>query len=121
MQRMLMLNLIVLSSLIVVSIFSAEVKSECDISGLWNHSAKPAKLLINLSKGEISVHSHDNNAKAIGLVVLKSLELNSTLTSWNAKMYSAAEDSFVDVKITSKSCNQLSVSFNNEEVLGLLR
>ncbi len=116
-----MLKLIALSSLIVVSIFSSEAKSECDISGLWNHSAKPAKLFVNLSKGEISVHTHDNNAKAIGLVVIKSLELDSTLTSWNAKMYSAAEDSFVDVKITSKSCNQLSVSFNSEDVLRLLR
>jgi len=116
-----MLKLVVLSSLLIVSMFSAEAKSECDISGLWNHSAKPAKLFVNLSKGEISVHSHDNNAKAIGLIVLKGLVLDSNLTSWNAKMYSAAEDSFVDVKITSNSCMQLTVSFNNEEVLGLLR
>jgi len=116
-----MLKLIVVSCLLVVSVFSTGAKGECDISGIWNHSAKPAKLFVNLSKGEISVHSHDNNAKAIGLVVLKGLKLDLTSTYWNAKMYSAAEDSFVDVQITSKSCNQLSVSFNNEEVLGLLR
>jgi len=121
MQRMIMLKLIVLSSFLVVSIFPAEAKGECDISGIWNHSTKPAKLLVNLSKGEISVHSHDNNAKAIGLVVLKNLKLDSTSTYWNAKMYSAAEDSFVDVQITPQSCNHLSVSFNNDEVLGLLR
>ncbi|WP_199922622.1 hypothetical protein [Pseudoalteromonas piratica] len=116
-----MFKLIVLSFLLVVSIFSTEAKGKCDISGIWNHSSKPAKLFVNLSKGEISVLSHDNNAKAIGLVVLKSIVLDSSSNSWDAKMYSAAEDSFVDVQIKSKSCNQLSVSFNNEEVLGLLR
>ena len=117
-----MFKLIVLSSLLVFSLFTTAAKSdECDISGVWNHSAKPAKLLIDLNKGEISVYSHENNSESIGLVALKGLKLGSTTSSWNAKMYSAAEDSFVDVKITSKSCNQLSVSFNNEEVLGLLR
>ena len=116
-----MFKLVVLSSLLVASIFSSEVKADCDISGIWNHSAKPAKLLVDLSNGEISVHSHENNAKAIGLVVLKSLKSGVTSSSWDAKMYSAAEDSFVDVQITSKGCNQLSVNFNGEEVLGLLR
>jgi len=36
-------------------------------------------------------------------------------------MYSAAEDSFVDVQIISEGCNQLSVNFNGEEVLALAR
>jgi len=116
-----MFKLVVLCFLLVVLFFPSEAKGNCDISGIWNHSAKPAKLFIDLSKGEISVHSHENNAKAIGLVVLKSLKSGSTSTSWYAKMYSAAEDSFVDVQITSNSCNQLSVNFNGEEVLGLLR
>ena len=116
-----MLKLIVLSSLLVISILSIEAKSECDISGIWNHSAKPAKLFVNLRKSEVTVHSHDKNTKAIGLVVIKDIEVDSSSNSWNAKMYCAAEDSFVDVQITSKSCNQLSVSLNNEEILGLLR
>ena len=117
-----MFKLIVLGSILTASIFTAEVKSEeCNISGVWDHTAKPAKLFIDLTKGEISVHSHDLNPKSIGLVVLKSLKLDSTKSSWDAKMYSAAEDSFVDVQITSKSCNQLSVGFQGEEVLGLAR
>jgi len=117
-----MFKLIVLSSTLLVSLFSSAAKSgECNISGVWDHSAKPAKLFIDLSKGEISVQTHELNSKAIGLVVLKSLKLDSDANSWDAKMYSAAEDSFVDVQITSKSCNQLSVSFKGEEVLGLLR
>lgn len=117
-----MYKLIAVSSILVVALFSMTAQGdECDISGVWNHSAKPAKLFIDLSKGEISVHSHENNVESIGLVALKSLKLGSTTSSWNAKMYSAAEDSFVDVQITSKSCNQLSVSFNDKEVLGLLR
>jgi len=117
-----MLKQLVLSSLLISSLFSTSAKSdECDISGIWNHSAKPAKLFIDLSKGEISVYAHELNPKSIGLVVLKSLKLGATQSSWNAKMYSAAEDSFVDVQIASKSCNQLSISFSGEEVLGLLR
>lgn len=39
-----------------------EAKSECDISGIWNNSSKPAKLVVDLAKDEISVHSHDNNS-----------------------------------------------------------
>jgi len=117
-----MFKQIVLSSILVTSLFSTEAKGEqCDISGVWNHSAKPAKLIIDLSKAEISVLSHELNPEAIGLVVLKSLALGSTLSSWNAKMYSAAEGSFVDVQITSTNCHQLSVSFSDKEVLRLLR
>lgn len=116
-----MFKLLVLSSILISSFFTLEAKGQCEISGLWNHSTKPAKLFIDLDKGEISVQSHDNNTKAIGAVVLKSLELGSTPNFWNAKMYSAAEDSFVGVQITSKGCHQLSVSFKGEEVLGLLR
>jgi len=117
-----MFKLLILSSLLIVSPFSAESKGdECEISGIWDHSAKPAKLFIDLDKGEISVHSHENNPESIGLVALKSITRGSTDNSWNAKMYSAAEDTFVKVQITSNSCNKLSVSFNGEEVLGLLR
>jgi len=117
-----MFKLIVLSSIFLVILFSPTAKSsECDISGVWDHSAKPATLFIDLSKGEISVHTHEINSESIGLVVLKNLQPGSNSTSWHAKMYSGADNSFVDVQITSKSCNQLAVSFNGEEVLRLLR
>lgn len=117
-----MFKLIVLSTILIATIFTPKAKSEeCNISGVWNHTAKPAKLFIDLAKGEISVHSHDKTPKSIGLVVLKSLKQSSAESSWEAKMYSATEDSFVDVQITSKGCNQLSVSFHGEEVLGLIR
>jgi hypothetical protein len=109
------------SVLVAVSFFSAGVKSDCDISGLWDHSAKPAKLLVDLAKGEISVHSHDDNTKAIGLVVLKGVKPTSKSSSWHAKMYSADEDSFVDVEIVAKDCHQLSIHFQGEEVLQLVR
>ncbi|MCF7499515.1 hypothetical protein [Pseudoalteromonas sp. L1] len=116
-----MLRFLVLSSLLVTSIYSTEVQADCDISGIWRHSTKPAKLLVDLRKGEISVQSHDNNAKAVGLVVLKDLKSSLTSANWDAKMYSAAEDSFVDVQITSESCNHLSVNYNSEEILELFR
>jgi hypothetical protein len=115
-------KLAVFSSIVIVCIFSVGVKSEeCNIAGVWEHSAKPATLFIDLTKGEISVHSHDLNPKSIGLVVLKSIKLSSTTSSWDAKMYSAAVNTFVDVLITSKSCNQLSVGFQGDEILGLVR
>ena len=90
-----MSKLLVLSFSIVVSLYSTIAKSQdCDISGIWEHSAKPAKLFVDLNTGNISVHSHENNAKAIGLVVIKNIEADADSSSWQAKMYSAAEDSF---------------------------
>ncbi|GAA0363083.1 hypothetical protein GCM10009092_29330 [Bowmanella denitrificans] len=116
-----MFRFLVFSSMLVASTFSAHAKGDCDISGIWNHSAKPAKLLIDLDKAEATVYSHDNNKKAIGLVVLKGVMPTSNSSLWDAQMYSAADDSFVDVQITSKGCNQLIVSFDGAEVLGLVR
>ncbi|MGQ8366192.1 hypothetical protein [Glaciecola sp. 1036] len=116
-----MLKFIVFSSVLVLSIFSVQAKSDCDISGIWNHSAKPAKLLIDLNKSEVTVYSHDNNSNAIGLVVLKALKPTSNSSLWEAKMYSAEEDSFVNVQISSKGCNKLIVIFDGEEVLELIR
>jgi len=112
---------LVFSSILVVSIFSVQAKNKCDISGVWDHSAKPAKLLVNLNEAEVTVYSHDNNPKAVGLAVLEALKPTSNSLLWNAQMYSSAEDSFVDVQIALKSCNQLTVSFDGEEVLELVR
>jgi len=116
-----MLRFSVFSFILVVSIFSVQAKSECDISGVWNHSAKPAELLIDLNKSEITVYSHDNNKKAIGLVVLKAFKPTSNATLWTAQMYSATDDSFVDVQMVSEGCSQLTVSFDGEEILELVR
>ncbi len=116
-----MFKLFVLSSVVMVSTFLAKATVACDISGVWSHAQKPATLMVDLVKGEVSVHSHDNNEKGIGLVVLKSLELGATPSSWKAKMYSAPQDSFVDVQVLAKNCQQLIVRYKEEEVLKLLR
>lgn len=116
-----MLRFLVFSSILVVSTFTAETKGDCDISGIWNHSAKPVKLLVDLSKGEVSVQSHNDNTKAIGLVIVKDIKPEPKSSLWNAKMYSADEDSFVAVQIKSHGCNQLSIDFQGEEVLKLFR
>lgn len=116
-----MLRFLVFSSILVASTFSVQAKGDCDISGIWNHSDKPAKLLIDLKKAEATVYSHDDNTKAIGLVVLKAVKPASSSSLWDAQMYSAEEDSFVDVQITSKDCNQLNVVFQGDEVLSLVR
>lgn len=100
------------------SIVSAE---ECDISGIWNHSSKPATLFIELNKAEITVHSHETNPESVGLVALNSLKFNKIENYWKAKMYSALDGVFVEVKITSQGCHQLTVSYRGEDVLGLVR
>lgn len=107
--------------ILVAAIFSAQVKGDCDISGIWKHSAKPAQLLIDLNKAEATVYSHDNHMKAVGLVVLKAVKPASHASLWDAQMYSAEDDSFVDVQITSKDCNQLNVVYQGDEVLSLVR
>ena len=71
-----MLRFSVFSFILVVSIFSVQAKSECDISGVWNHSAKPAELLIDLNKSEITVYSHDNNKKSTWVSCFKGLKTN---------------------------------------------
>lgn len=116
-----MFKLILLVSLLVLSGLSSEAKAQCDISCIWNHSTKPATLFVDSGKGEISVHSHDNNGKAIGLVVLKGVQPTSESSLWNAQMYSADDDAFVDVQIASEGCNQLSVDYQGEEILLLVR
>lgn len=122
MQRIIMYKLIFSSVTFLLTLFSIAAKAgECRISGVWSHSAKPAKLFIDLNKAELSVHSHENNSESIGLIVLKKITQSSTKNTWNAEMYSATEGSFVNVKLVSKSCNKLSISFNGEEVLGLFR
>lgn len=95
--------------------------NECDISGIWQHSAKPATLFIDLNKGEMSVKTHQLNPESIGQVVITSIKLGNSSGLWHAKMYSAAENSFVNVQMKPHSCNQLKVSYNGEEVLTLLR
>ena len=116
-----MYKVIVLASFLMASSLCYGTTSECDISGEWQHSAKPATLYVDIGAAEISVQSHDDNAKAIGLVVLKNLEAATVAHTWHAKMYSAADDAFVDVLVKSSHCNQLIVSYNGEQILTLLR
>ena len=102
-------KIIALSFIAIATGFSSKANSEeCDISGVWDHSAKPAKLFVDIDKGEVSVHSHELNSESIGLVVLQNLQLGLTPLSWHAQMYSATEGAFVDVEISTKSWSNLS-------------
>ncbi|QTH62652.1 hypothetical protein J1N51_07625 [Psychrosphaera ytuae] len=100
---------------------SANAQYECPVSGIWDHSSKPAQLFFDSNKAEISVHSHANNADAVGSVVIKDIKIDKAQHNWSAKMYSAVENSYVTVQVRPKGCNQLSVYFQGEEVLKLLR
>lgn len=116
-----MLKFLMYGSVLVLLTFTVEAKGRCDIAGIWNHSAKSAKLLVDLNKDEVSVYSHHDHPKAIGSVVIKGIKPDPNSSSWKAKMYSADTDSFVDVQIKSNSCNELTVDFQGEEVLKLVR
>lgn len=117
-----MLKREVLTCILAFTFLSAVVESkECDISGVWNHATKSAELEIDIASGEIAVHSHKNNSQTIGLVVIKELKMNDVGPNWSGKMFSAAENDFVGVKIQVNSCRELIVSLNSELVLTLTR
>lgn len=59
-----MLRFLVVSSTLLVANFTVHAKA-CDIGGVWDHSAKPARLLVDVNKAQITVYSHDNNSKAV--------------------------------------------------------
>ncbi|NMP33420.1 hypothetical protein HII17_17875 [Thalassotalea sp. M1531] len=104
-----------------------------DISGSWKHSEKPAWIQINFTNnvGEAVVFDHKNNIKANGLTVINQITANSDNNAehnfhWSAKMYSMANDNFVDVKLTLATDDTLIVFALNEhnawyEVLKLHR
>ncbi len=117
-----MVKLLVLSFIIITAFYSTAVQAQqCDISGIWKHSAKEAKLFIDLTSGEVAVHSHEVNPESIGLVVLKNLTVDSIPSHWQGEMFSGTAGAFVPVTITAKSCHHLSVNYRGDEVLGLLR
>ena len=93
----------------------------CDISGVWQHAGKPAELFIDTEKGEISVHSHELNPNAVGLVVIKNVEAETNGLTWTAKMYHAQKDDFVAVSITADRCNMLTVRHQSEAILKLIK
>lgn len=112
----------IIFSIVLVLAFSKSTHAlTCDISGIWNHSAKPAKLYINIEKGEVSVYAHEVNPESIGLTVMENLELSLQPSSWKAEMYSAATSSMVNVLIEEKNCSQLIVNYNGEQILELVR
>lgn len=96
-------------------------EERCDISGVWQHAGKPAELSIDLSKGEIKVHSHELNPNAVGLVVIKNVKPTPTVSSWSAKMYHAQVDDFVTINITAENCKKLNLSHQGDQVLSLNR
>ena len=72
---------LILGLLFLFSFHPVYAKS-CDISGIWQHADKSATLLVDLTKSEVSVHQHDENPKANGLVVIKEVtEMKEQLIS----------------------------------------
>jgi len=99
------------------------------IVGLWKHSANPAWINISSNKNIATavIERHDNNIKANGSQIIKSITpIKNNNTQWRGKMYSAATDDFVDVSITQINKHTLNVTYtNNTEnktlILTLLR
>ncbi|GLX78373.1 hypothetical protein tinsulaeT_17130 [Thalassotalea insulae] len=94
----------------------------CEINGSWKHSQKPASLLIDISKQQITVERHQLNPDTAGLTVIQELQTDKTKENlWSGKMYAATSDSFIPVKITALNCHTLVVTENMKEILRLLR
>lgn len=112
------------SSLLISFFITASVNSyaqqQCDISGVWQHAGKPAELLINMEKGEMSVYTHQQNPEAEGLVVIKQLSKANTENQWLGKMYNAADNNFIEVTLSSPHCTKLTVTDKGKAVLTLL-
>ncbi len=121
-KRTIMFKHLLSKSILLASFFPLMVTgANCDVSGVWKHADKPATLFIDLNAGEVLVQSHQGHPQSTGLVVIKNLELSSDST-WSAQMYSAEVDSYVTVNIiTSHNCRQMDVSYEDENILKLLR
>ncbi|KGJ93757.1 hypothetical protein [Colwellia psychrerythraea] len=88
--------------LLIFVFLSVNSFADVHIAGIWKHSQKPAWFDITFESGEgsLSVKRHDNNVKAVGLNVIKSIKPNVKQSSqWLGQMYSAAEDGYVAVKL----------------------
>lgn len=97
------------------------LNERCDISGVWQHAGKPAKLFIDTDKGEISVHSHELNPNAVGLVVIKNVAAETNDLTWAANMYHAENKDFVAVHIVADRCDVLTVRHQSEVILKLIK
>lgn len=102
--------------------------SASNISGIWKHSQKPAWLEITFASGvgALSVKRHDNNPNAVGLNVIKDIQLDSKRSSqWVGQMYSALENSYVSVRLVLINPNTLAVfaksDVNSNEILRIVR
>lgn len=111
---------LILGLLFLFSFHPVYAKS-CDISGIWQHADKSATLLVDLTKSEVSVHQHDENPKANGLVVIKEVTEIKPSLKWHAQMYNAAENNFVKVDIYQENCQVLRIYDNDKEILRMLR
>ena len=98
--------------LISLVLLSASSFADGRINGIWKHTEKPAWLEINFESGvgSLAVKRHDNNVKAEGLKVIKDIEVDSNQSSqWLGKMYSAAVDGYVDVKLILINSSSIAV------------
>ncbi|WP_298445529.1 hypothetical protein [uncultured Ferrimonas sp.] len=118
---MLIKRMMLIIAIVAATCSAATAAEPCDISGIWQHAAKPATLRIDLSRGEMLVYAHQTHPDSTGLVVLNRLKRTTAAASWQAQMYSAAAEGFVEVQLLATNCNQLSVRYQQQLVLELLR
>ena len=94
-----------------------------DISGVWQHSAKPVLLNVDLASGLVKVKSHKNNKDSEGLTVIKNINKNAQHPQyWFGEMYNGYIQSYVPVELYLASTGTLLVhDAKGLEVLKLYR
>lgn len=113
--------------LLLVVALPATAIANTAIDGVWQHSQKPAWLNFQFDDGIgiARVFRHDNNEKAKGLMVLKSIEeIEGFATKWSGKMYAAHLNDFIDAELNLIQPNQLEITIKNgseSEILLLIR
>ena len=93
-----------------------------EIDGIWKHADKDAWLKIDAKTGIASVYEHQGHPENAGLTIVRDIVAVAGETNlWQAKMYSASDQDFVDVTIHTTRPGALEVIYQDELVLTLIQ
>lgn len=116
------------ASLVLTLVLVACTNEKSKVEGLWKHSDKPAWIRIEFSRdiGSGRIARHDDNQDAVGLSLLEQIQRDRNLPNqWNAMIYSAEDDNYVNAILSLNEGDTLLVSTNaseaSVEVLRLIR
>jgi len=124
-----MINPFKFISFIFATFISCATFASQSIESIWKHSGKPAwiEVVFDSGIGSATLVRHDNDSKAVGLNIISHIKPVENYTfQWTGKMYSAALNDYVKVKLLLTDSKTLVVfdmpeSENSNEILRLFR